>query len=84
MQNYSVGEVFIFSNSLDPDQAQLGARSGSKLFDTLMAFLKEFYEKVYFEKNQQTTKRHAKLPSRQSVNEVHFMFIAHASFIRIL
>ena len=28
----------------------------SKLFDTLMVFLKEFFEKVNFEKNQQTTK----------------------------
>ena len=31
------------------------AWSGSKLFDTLIAFLKEFFEKVYFEKRQQTT-----------------------------
>ena len=30
--------------------------SGSKLFDTLMIFLKVFFEKVDFEKNQQTTK----------------------------
>ena len=30
-------------------------------------FLKEFFEKVDFEKNQQTTKQHAKLPSRQRV-----------------
>ena len=33
-----------------------------------MAFLKEFFKKVDFEKNQQTTKKHAKLPSRQRVN----------------
>ena len=38
------------------------AWSGSKLFDTLMVFLK-----ISFEKNQQTTKKHAKLPSRQRV-----------------
>ena len=44
------------------------AWSGSKLFDTLMVFLKEFFEKVDFEKNQQTTKKHEKLPSRQRVN----------------
>ena len=43
------------------------AWSGSKLFDTLMVLLKEFFEKVEFEKNQQTTKKHAKLPSRQRV-----------------
>ena len=28
----------------------------SNLFDTQMVFLKEFFEKVDFEKNQQTTK----------------------------
>ena len=32
------------------------AWSGSKLFDTLMVFLKELLEKIDFEKNQQTTK----------------------------
>ena len=32
-----------------------------------MVFLKEFFEKVDFEKNQQTKKKHAKLPSRQRV-----------------
>ena len=31
------------------------AWSGFKLFDTLMVFLKEFFENVDFEKNQQTT-----------------------------
>ena len=31
------------------------AWSGSKLFDTLMLFLKEFFEKIDFEKCQQTT-----------------------------
>ena len=40
--------------------------AGSKLFDTLMGFLKEFSEKVDIEKNQ-TTKKLEKLPSRQSV-----------------
>ena len=33
------------------------AWSGSKLFDTLMIFLKELFEKVDFEKNRQTTKK---------------------------
>ena len=41
------------ANSLDPYQARL---IGSKLFDILMVFLKEFFKKVNFEKNQQTTK----------------------------
>ena len=31
-------------------------RSGSKQFDSLMVFLKEFFQKIDFEKNQQTTK----------------------------
>ena len=30
-----------------------------------MLFLREFFEKLDFEKNQQTTKTHAKFPSRQ-------------------
>ena len=36
------------------------AWSGSELFDSLMVFLKEFFEKVDFEKNQQTTKKKKK------------------------
>ena len=32
-----------------------------------MVFLKEFFKKVDFGKNQQTTIKHAKLPSRQRV-----------------
>ena len=40
--------------------------SGSKLFDTMMVFPKELFKVVDFEKIQQTTKKHAKLPSRQS------------------
>ena len=42
------------------------AWSGSKLFETLMEHLKEFFKKVDFEKNRQTTNRHEKLPRRQS------------------
>ena len=57
------------ANSLAPDRHDnLSGRSGSKLFSTLMAFLKEFLIKVDFEKNQQTTKKHAKFPIRQRVN----------------
>ena len=36
---------------------QCRAWSGSKLFDILMVFLKEFFETVDFEKKQQTTKK---------------------------
>ena len=49
-------------------QTECRAWSGSKLFDTLMVFQKEFFKKVDFEKNQQTTIKHAKLPRMQSVN----------------
>ena len=35
---------------------RLGPTSGSKLFDTPIVFLKEFFKKVDYEKNQQTTK----------------------------
>ena len=41
------------------------AWSGSNLFDTQMVFLKEFFEKVDFEKNQQTTTKHEKFPRGQ-------------------
>ena len=43
------------------------SRSGSKLFGTLIVLLKEFFKKVHFEKNQQTTKKHEKLPTMQKV-----------------
>ena len=39
-----------FANSLDPDQARRRTWSWSKLFDTLMVFLKDFVsKKVDFE-----------------------------------
>ena len=40
------------------------------LFGTLMVFLKEFFKKVDFEKIQQTTKKHEKLPSRLRVKNI--------------
>ena len=45
-----------FANNLDPDQdpQNVGPDSGSKLFDTLIGYLKLFL-KVNFEKSQQTT-----------------------------
>ena len=50
-------------NSLDPDQARqyVGPDQDSKLFDTLMVFLKEFFEKVDYEKKQTTKKKNAKI-----------------------
>ena len=38
-------------------------QSVSKLFDSLLVFLMESFEKVNFEKSQQTTKNHIKVPS---------------------
>ena len=46
-----------FANSLDPDLDR--SSSGCKLLTTWIVFLKEKFEKVYFEKSQQTTTRKA-------------------------
>ena len=74
---YTVLTLYILMSSADifckqfrtrsgPTKRQ--AQSGSKLFDTLMVFLKEFFEKVDFEKKQQTTKKkREKFPSVQRV-----------------
>ena len=43
----------------------------TKLFDTLMVFLKEFIEKDDVEKDQQMTRKHEKLPSMQRVKDVY-------------
>ena len=55
-----------FGTKSDPTKCR--AWSGPKLFDILMVFLKEFFQKVDFgeKKNHQTTKKFEKLPSRQS------------------
>ena len=47
--------------------------SGSNLFYTQMVFLKEFFEKIDFEKNQQMTKKHEKFPRGKELR----MFIGH-------
>ena len=54
-------------SSADNICEQFGPRSGSKLFDTLMVFLKEFFETFDFEKNQQTTTKRENFPRRQRV-----------------
>ena len=56
--DYKCRLLITFANSLDPDQARqnVGPDLDPKLFDTLMVFPKEFFKKVDFEKNQQTTK----------------------------
>ena len=41
-----------------------------------MVFLKEFFQKVYFEKNQQATKKHEKLPSMQLVKHDHLTAVS--------
>ena len=60
-----------FVNSLDPDQARqnVGPDLDPNSFDTLMVFLKDFFEKVNLKKKKKTqmTKKHAKLPSMQRV-----------------
>ena len=70
--------LIIFANSLDPDQDWVRQNIGPDLdpncFDADGIFLKEFFKKVNFEKNQQTTKKHAKLPSRQKVKVEFALF----------
>ena len=71
---------FTFSNRADPDEMQhyaafyLGLHYLQKYLYwgflnclILMVFLKEFFEKVDFGKNLQTTKKHTKFHSRQKV-----------------
>ena len=56
-------------NSLDPDQARqnVGPNQDPNCL-TLMVFLNEFFlEKVDFENNQQSTKKHQKLPSKRII-----------------
>ena len=52
--------LITFGNSLDPDQ-KCWAWSGSKLFDTLMVFLKDFYKKVNFKKKSPHNKKACKI-----------------------
>ena len=62
--------LMIFAISLDPDQVrQNRTRSGSKLFDTLVLFLKEFFEKKIIKKwpvvdNKSMKKYHAALKAK--------------------
>ena len=46
------------------------AWSGSNLFDTQTEFLKEFFEKVDFEKNQQTVKNMKNFPGGKELIDV--------------
>ena len=65
--------LITFANSLDPDPAQQNV--GPDLDpNCLMAFLKDFFEKVNLKKIPQKIKNHAILPSMQRIN--HSMFIA--------
>ena len=53
-----LAETFLVTNGLDPDQDQ------SKLFDTLIVFLKKCFEKVKLERSQHmTTKRKKNYPA---------------------
>ena len=48
--------LITFANILDPDQAQQWAWSGSKMFDILMVFLKDFFEKKKKKKSTEDRK----------------------------
>ena len=74
------------------------AGSGSKLFDTLMVFLKEFLEKVDFEKKSADGKKNlAKITQKAKSytvsndkcfkNDMHILFVmlvCHAKFFSLL
>ena len=71
----AVSTPCLLASSADNHFKQFGYRSGptfgpdlSNLFDTLNVLLKGFFEKVDFENNHQTTKKHAKLTSIQRAN----------------
>ena len=64
-----MSSAYNFGNRLDPDQARqhVGPNLDPIFLDIQMVFLKEFFEKVNFEKkNEQTTKRHEKIRRGQS------------------
>ena len=61
------------------------AWSGPKLFDTLMVFRKRFFEKVNFEKNQQTTKSMKNFPAGKELkNQYSFIIYMFSMHWRIL
>ena len=67
-----------FANSLDPDLARQNVRPDlDSNCLTLMVLLKEFFEKVDFEKNQQTSKKHEKLPRMQRVKHMQLVPLPH-------
>ena len=49
------------------------------MFDTQMAFLKDIFENIDFDINQQTTKRHAKLPVGEELG-VSRVFFFHGAW----
>ena len=58
--------TYTIANRLDPDQGRQNV--GSKLFDTLMTFLKDiFLQKIYFEKKSKDERKKSKFPSLQRV-----------------
>ena len=66
-----------FANSLDPDQdrprtgpTESRSWSGSKLFDTLIVFLKEFFEKDHFEKKSADDKSLKNYPACNELREL--------------
>ena len=56
-------QLITFANNLDPDQAHQNFRLDlDPFFYTQMVFLKEFFDEVDFENNQQTTKSMKNFP----------------------
>ena len=68
--------MITFANSLDPDQARRNV--GPDLDPncvTLMVYLKEFFEKVDFEKCQQLTKSMPNYPEGKELTRIHLQQI---------
>ena len=63
--------LITFANNFDPDQARKKCRawSGSKLFDTLMVFLKEFFEKVNLKKIHRQQKSMQNYPACKELSK---------------
>ena len=66
--------TFLFANSLGPE---FWSRSGPKLFEILIVYLKAFFEKFDYGRQQQ---KHEKLNSIQNVSLAFFTFLLDRAF----
>ena len=63
-------------SSADNICKELETRSGSRLFDTLKVLLKDFFEKVDFEKKSADDKKHAGTElTNHSLTKMHYVTV---------